>query len=136
MSDNNIYKGRFQITSWDENTYATMPGGGKQTHAKITQQYDGAVTGDANVNYLMTYLSDDHALFVGFEVINITIGQLNGTLTLQHNGEYQNHIASSNFTVVVDSGTGDFKGSTGQGCFKTADNGQANYALSLSIATT
>ncbi|WP_434931982.1 DUF3224 domain-containing protein [Shewanella sp. HL-SH5] len=91
------------------------------------------MTGDANVNYLMTYLNDDHAFFVGYEVINIFISQLKGTITLQHTGEYQNHIASSNFTIVVDAGTGDFKNVTGQGFFKTTDNGQANYELSLSI---
>ena len=135
MSDNDIYTGRFQITSWDENTYNTFIGGGKQTHAKITQQYDGEVTGDANVNYLMTYLNDTQAFFVGFEVINIAIGPLTGTITLQHTGEYHNHVASSNFTLVVGAGTGDFKSTTGEGFFKTADNGQANYQLSLSIPT-
>ncbi|WP_434950971.1 DUF3224 domain-containing protein [Shewanella sp. HL-SH4] len=133
MSKNDIYRGHFQITAWDESTYITFAEGGKQTHAKITQQYDGEITGDANVNYLMTYLNDDHAFFVGYEVINIFISQLKGTITLQHTGEYQNHIASSNFTIVVDAGTGDFKNVTGQGFFKTTDNGQTNYELSLSI---
>ncbi|WMN62042.1 DUF3224 domain-containing protein (plasmid) [Pseudoalteromonas xiamenensis] len=117
----------FQITSWDETPYIENQDGSKKSHAKITQSYSGVIEGSSEIQYLMSYQSAASALFVGFEVVTGKVNGKSGSFTLQHNGKFENGVASSNFLIV--SGTDELANIEGSGSFKSGESGQANYEL-------
>lgn len=127
-------QGTFQITGWDETAYQENADGSKKTHAKITQEYCGDISGSSELQYLMSYQSDGSAVFTGFETISGTVAEKSGTLTLQHSGKFENGVASSNFVIVADSGSGELSGITGSGRFKSGQGGTANYQLEFALA--
>ena len=129
----NKLKGVFQITGWDESPYLESGDGSKQSSANVTQSYTGDIEGSSEINYLMAYQSKDSALFVGFETFTGTIAGKNGSVIFQHNGTFENGIASSKFVIVMNSGKGELLNITGIGSFKSGENGQANYALEVNI---
>ncbi|MGV6818597.1 MAG: DUF3224 domain-containing protein [Thiotrichales bacterium] len=124
-------KGTFQITGWDETPYVEGDGGGKKSHAKITQSYSGAIDGSSELQYLMSYQSEASAVFVGFEIVTGKVNNKSGSFTLQHNGKFENGIASSQFTVVPNSGTGELANIEGTGSFKSGESGKADYELAI-----
>lgn len=124
--------GIFQITKWNEETQSQGEHGKKQTVAKITQDYSGDLVGASSLSYVMTYLSESKALFVGFELLTVTINGKSGTFTIKHDGSFENGVASSNFAIIPRSGTDDFINLAGQGHFKSTENGQAQYSFILS----
>ena len=105
--------------------------GAKKSLAKITQTYTGVISGVSETQYLMSYQSEVSAIFVGFEVITGEFNGQSGSLTLQHNGKFENGIASSQFRLVADAGTGELVGIAGEGSFTSGEMGQANYELTL-----
>lgn len=124
-------RGKFQITGWDETAYYENDDGSKQCLAKITQAYSGDISGTSELQYLMSYQSSGIALFVGFEQVNATINTKSGSFVLQHNGKFESGVASSDFIIVPQSGRGDLEGINGAGSFKSTENGQANYELTI-----
>lgn len=117
----------FQITGWNETPYIENQDGSKKSHAKITQSYSGVIEGSSEIQYLMSYQSAASALFVGFEVVTGKVNGKSGSITLQHNGKFENGVASSNFLII--SGTDELANIEGSGSFKSGESGQANYEL-------
>lgn len=77
----------------------------------------------------MSYQSSRSAVFVGFEVV---FGKVNGKLgsfTIQHNGKFENGVASSNFIIVPNSGTEELAHIEGSGSFRSGESGKADYEL-------
>lgn len=126
-------KGIFQITGWDETPYLENADGSKQSLAKVTQNYSGSIEGSSVIHYLMAYESKHLAIFVGFETITASIEGKQGTFILQHKGKFENGIASSIFSVIPNSGTGDLSNIEGSGSFTSGAGGQANYDLSINV---
>jgi len=124
-------KGVFQITGWEETPYVENDDGSKQSHAQITQNYTGGIDGSSELQYLMSYQSSTSAVFVGFETVSGSINGKSGHFVIQHDGTFENGVASSHFTIVPNSGTQDLAGLSGSGSFKSATNGQAKYTLTL-----
>ncbi len=123
--------GTFQITGWDETPYIEGDDGSKKSHAKIAQAYSGVINGSSELQYLMSYQSEASAVFVGFEVITGEVNGKSGSFTLQHNGKFENGVASSKFTVVPNSGTGELTNIEGNGSFKSGESGKADYELAI-----
>lgn len=123
----------FQITGWEETPYVENEDGSKKSHAKITQNYSGAIEGASELQYLMSYQSPELALFVGFEVVVGKVNGKSGGFTMQHNGKFERGVASSDFIIVSGSGTGDLVGIEGSGSFMSGESGQANYELTTNI---
>jgi hypothetical protein len=125
--------GTFQITGWDETPYIEGENGIRKSHAKITQDYSGAIEGSSELQYLMSYQSEASAVFVGFEVITGEVNGKSGSFTIQHDGKFENGVASSNFTVVPDSGNGELRNIEGTGTFKSGESGKADYELVIKV---
>lgn len=123
--------GTFQITGWDESIYIEGEDGAKQSQAQITQSYEGDIEGSSELRYLMSYQSQTNALFVGFEVITGKVNGKSGSFALQHNGTFENGIASSQFLVVPNSGTGELINMSGLGSFESSQSGKASYTLAV-----
>lgn len=126
-----IAEGVFQITGWNEESYSEGDDGVKQSYAKVSQNYTGAIDGTSTVNYLMSYQSAGSALFTGFETLTATIEGKTGTVVIQHNGTFEQGVASSSFVIVPGSGNEQLAGLTGSGSFRSTENGQAKYQFSI-----
>lgn len=125
----NKLEGIFQITGWDETSYFEDENDAKQSNAIITQRYTGDIEGNSSLQYLMSYQSKNSARFVGFEIVTGTVAGKNGSIVIQHNGTFENGVASSKFSIVEKSGKGELENITGSGSFKSGENGQAAYTL-------
>jgi len=123
--------GNFQITGWDEHTTQENDNGSKQSTAVVAQTYTGDLKGNSTIHYVMSYQSPQSAVFVGYETIECTIDNKAGTLVLQHQGKFDNGVASSNSTVVENSGTDACLGITGNGNFTAPMGGTAEYEFIL-----
>ena len=129
----NQLHGVFQITGWDETPYVENADGTKQTHAKVAQTYSGDIEGASELQYLMSYSPNGVAIFVGFETVTGSINGNSGSFIIQHNGKFEDGVASSDFLIVADSGTEKLVGISGTGTFKSGDNGQANYTITIAV---
>jgi len=121
----------FQIASWDETPYIESEDGSKKSHAKITQNDSGFIEGYSELQYLMSYQSATSAIFFGFEVVTGKVNSKSGSFTIQHNGKFENGIASSDFVIVSQSGTDELKNIEGSGSFESGEAGKANYELAI-----
>ena len=126
-----VLKGTFQITAWNESTYAEHKEFGKQTIAEIKQIYSGDIYGAADIRYVMSYQKDATAVFVGIEHLTIDTPEIAGSIVLQHNGLFSQGVAQSRFSVIANSGTDNLQHYIGHGEFTSSENSQADYVITL-----
>ena len=127
----NKLEGVFQVTGWDEKPYSEESDGTKLTRAKVTQIYTGSIEGESQVEYLMAHSSDKSAVFVGMEKVTATINGKSGSFIIQHNGKFENGVASSNFVIVTGSGQGDLAAIEGSGSFESTEGGKSKYQMTI-----
>ena len=111
--------GEYQITGWDGNAIKEFDDGSKQSYAKVSQKYEGDITGSSESHYVMAYRSPQSAVFVGHELIECEIHNEKGSFIIQHDGTFEAGIAQSEFKVVSGSGKGACAGYKGRGSFKS-----------------
>jgi hypothetical protein len=75
------FKGSFSITQWDEDTLSERSEGIKVSHASIKQVYSGEMSGESNVEFLMSYQSQMSVKFTGFETFVGVVNGMRGTVT-------------------------------------------------------
>ena len=122
--------GKFKIASWDENTYAEIPGGGKLTQASVKQAFSGDIEGEGAVEWLMSYRPDETAEFVGLQRIDGRIGERSGSFVLlQSAGVFDGKEARGELSVVPGSGTGELRGLRGEGEFSAPLHSEADFRL-------
>lgn len=126
--------GQFNITGWDENTLSEKLEGIKQAHASITQNYEGSMVGQSDVEFIMSYQSSTSALFVGFESFVGVLNGKRGTISFKHDGNFNEGIASSTFSSVSGSATGELSGCTITGTFSSGEDGTAKYNITFDEA--
>lgn len=107
----------FEIKSWDEKPTNEMEGGPKLTRASVTKAYQGDIEGEGTLEYLLVYLDDGTAGFIGLERITGRIGERSGSCVLQHSGKFEGGVAKSTWSVIPGSATGELRGLRGQGKF-------------------
>ncbi|MCH8824532.1 MAG: DUF3224 domain-containing protein [Planctomycetes bacterium] len=126
-------EGIFQVTGWDEKPYSEESDGAKLTRAQVTQTYTGSIEGESQVEYLMAHQSDQSAVFVGMEKVSASINGKSGSFVIQHNGKFENGVASSNFVIVTGSGQGELSGIEGSGSFESTEGGKSNYQMTINV---
>ena len=108
--------GSFTMKTWDEQSYGQVEGGPRIAHAHSTNTYTGAITGESSVNYVTLYLDGDATcLYRGYEQIEGTLDGRTGSFVLEHVGSWQDNKATTTWTVIEGSGTGELAGLTGTG---------------------
>lgn len=123
----------FQITGWDEQTYAEIEGSAKLSQAKVTQSYSGAIEGTSSVEYLMVYSVRGTASFVGIERVIGSVEGKPGTFVIQHVGSFENDKASSWWSIVAGSGTGELASLNGYGSYVAAHSGPAEVVFTYNL---
>ncbi len=112
-------EGTYDIKSWDEKTWDGKDHkavkGAKLTHAVVKHGFFGGIEGEGTVQYEMAYRDEANVTFVGLLQITGQIGDQKGSFVAKIEGGYENGAASSTWTIIPGSGTGDLKGITGKG---------------------
>ena len=107
----------FHITGWDEQPYQALADGAKLTRAKVTQSYQGIITGTSALEYLMAYASDGTASFVGIEHVTGEVADKAGSFIIQHIGTFEGGKARSAWRVIAGAGTGALAALRGEGAY-------------------
>src|SRR5512133_1823731 len=103
-------RGTFEISSWDENPYVELDGGGKLTRASVGQAFSGDLEGEGSVEWLMCYREDRTADFVGLQRFVGRLGSRSGSFVMQTQGSFDGSQASGRLEVVPRSGTEELAG--------------------------
>jgi hypothetical protein len=127
-------KANFSVKSWDEKTWdgnsASEVAGEKLTHASVTCTYTGDITGESQLQYLMSYRPDGSGSFVGIERIEGAIGNRSGSFILQHSGTFEGQNVKGAVFIVPGSGEGDLKTIRGGGTYDMG-GAQPHYPMLL-----
>src|SRR5215218_1012581 len=123
----------FQVTGWDEDTYAELDGGQKLSKAEVTQSFAGDIEGDGAVTWLMAYTAEKAAEYVGIQRVTGSLGGNQGSFLLTTQGAYDGSVAEGTWTVVAGSGTGDLTGLTGTGTFRAPLAGEPEVTLDYDL---
>jgi hypothetical protein len=122
----------FEIASWDESPFDEGDGMGKLTQASVGRTYSGDIVGESVTEWVMAYRLDETAAFVGIERIRGNIAGREGSVVLQHVGEFRDGAAKATLSVVPDSGSGGLAGVTGDGESVADPKGTVTLQLSFS----
>lgn len=125
--------GTFELTSWDEEAYEELEGGGKLTRATVTQTFSGDIEGEGAVQWLMAYRADGTAHFVGLQRVRGTLGEHHGSFILETIGDFDGTMATWSGTVVPGSGSGPLSGLSGSGTFGAPHGPRASFDLDYEL---
>lgn len=127
-------QGTFEVSSWDEKTFAEVGGGGKLTKASVKARLAGDISGEATTEWLMCYASENSATYVGFQKIEGTVGGRRGSFVVETNGTFDGTKARGTWSIVRGSGSGDLAGISGEGTFDSPRGTKASYTLEYELA--
>ena len=91
---------KFEVQSWDENTYEELDGDAKLTRASVGQGFTGDLEGDGSVEWLMCYREDKTADFVGLQRFVGRLGGRSGSFVMQTQGSFDGTEAKGSLAVV------------------------------------
>ena len=131
--DQNVIDGEFNVTDWKESTVAELGPGAKLTEARVTQRFGGGMSGVGSVTWLMCYTSPKSARFVGMQRFEGSIGEREGSLILETDGEFDGTVAKGYWSIVPGSGTGGLEGIEGEGQFEAPHGPRATYRLEYAL---
>jgi hypothetical protein len=109
----------FNITEWNEDPYQQLDGGAKLTRARVSQSYQGGITGIGVVDFIMFHRADGTARFAGMELITAAVAGRSAAFIIQHAGTYDYNGACRFWPIVSGSGTDGLTGIFGAGSYTT-----------------
>jgi hypothetical protein len=107
--------GKFSVSSWDEDTYAELDGGGKLTKARVTFGLSGDLEAQGDWDALMCYRDDGTATFTGYQRTVGTLDGRGGSFVLRADGTFEGGVATTNWQVMDGSASGELRGLRGTG---------------------
>ena len=125
--------GTFEVQPGDETTIHESGEGIRLTHATGTQRFSGGIVGDGAIDWLMCYLPTKSARYVGLQRITGTIDGRRGSVVLEAVGGHDGTGASSTWTVIEGTGTGDLAGIRGTGGFEAKGGSTVSYRLEYEL---
>lgn len=121
--------------TWDEQRVGEVEGAHAIAQAKFTTEWKGELSGTSTCWMFIAYVDGDPAEpqtlvgpYIGYELVEATIGGRSGTFVLAISGDHRGGVARTEVSVVPGSGTGALAGITGSGSY-AAD--AMEYALEL-----
>jgi hypothetical protein len=124
----------FALKHWDEKPYDEADGAAKLTRASVLYGFDGEMAGEGRLEYLMAYLPDASALFIGYQRFVGRVGNREGTFIFQHGGRFAAGVATDTWKVMPGSGTGGLAGISGQVEFSAAHAERYEINIEYDIA--
>jgi hypothetical protein len=120
---------KFDVEKWDESPFDEQSDAPKVTRAVVTKQYSGDIEGSSTTEWLMAYLDDGSAQFVGLERISGSINGHEGSLVLRHVGSYNDGAARGDLDVIEGGGSGALRTAAGDGQFLADPSGSVELDL-------
>ncbi len=122
---------KFDVEKWDESPFDNQSDAPKLTRARVTKQYTGDIEGSSTTEWLMAYLDDGSAQFVGLERISGSINGREGTLVLRHVGSFKDGAAKGDLDVIDGGGSGALQTAAGDGHFLADPGGSVKLDLTF-----
>ncbi|MFN8623578.1 MAG: DUF3224 domain-containing protein [Chloroflexota bacterium] len=122
--------GTFEVTGGDE-AEVEQREGVRITRVDGTQRFSGDIEGEGHVTWLMAYLPDGSARFVGFQRIDGTFGGRAGSLIIESTGDHDRTASQGHWGVLKRAGTGAVGRATGSGSFHAPGGPTVTYELEL-----
>jgi hypothetical protein len=119
----------FEIDDWDEQPYVETEDGGKLTRAHVKQTFRGDIDGHGEVEWLMCYLPNNTADFVGLQRVIGRVGERSGSMVLETTGTFDGNQAKGPLRIIPGSGTGELTGIRGEGELHAPLGGQPSLTL-------
>jgi hypothetical protein len=107
----------FETRGWQEEIVAELAGDAKMSRVRTASVYTGDLAGESTIEYLLFYTAAGSCVYIGFEHLTGTLGGRSGSFVLRHDGVFANNTATSRWSVVPDSGSGELSGLRGTGGF-------------------
>jgi Protein of unknown function (DUF3224) len=125
--------GTFEITSMGESAYHEVEGEARLTRANGTQRFTGDIEGEGSVEWLICYVPDGAARFIGLQRVTGSIGQRSGSFVVEATADHDGKESKGTWTVIVGSGTGELSGLSGRGAFEAAGGPEASFSLEYEL---
>jgi len=105
----------FEVKKWDEKKPDPAEPGGWLARGTIATGLAGDVEGEATTEFLMLYVGNESASYVGMQRVTARLGGRSGSFVMQGSGTYvvSTGIARTEWSVVPGSGTGELAGLRG-----------------------
>jgi hypothetical protein len=123
-----IATGTIKHNDWIEKSYHEV-GTQKATTVEANCVFDGTITADAPVRFLMQYTDEKTVHYSGYLLASGSIEGKSGTFVIYEVGTWENGIASSTWQIVSNSGTGGLTGLSGSGSYKAEHDKTVRYEL-------
>src|SRR5205807_2491117 len=106
------------------------------TRATVTQAFHGDIEGDGEVEFLMSYLADKSAVFVGLQYISGRLAGRSGSFVIKVSGTFDGGIAKGEWSILPGMETGGFRVMTGSGGFEAPHGPDATWSLDYELEPT
>src|SRR5690606_31098657 len=121
-------------SDWQEAPYDEIEGQPKLTRAHNTQTFHGDIEGESTNQYLMVYLEDGTAEFIGLLRVTGRLGGRSGSFVIRQHGVYRNDGSDGDgvheqWQIIPGSGTGELRGLHGSGVMFSNEDRRATYTL-------
>jgi hypothetical protein len=110
-----VATGKFSVSSWDEDTYTELDGGGKLTKVRVTFGFSGDLEAQGDWDALMCYRDDGTAAFTGYQVVVGTLGGRTGSFVVRADGTFGGGVVTTSWQVMEGSASGELGGLRGTG---------------------
>lgn len=119
----------FEITGWDETDL--IDGEVRVYRADVTKRYSGGLEGTSESWLVMNTTPSGPAAYVGLEVLDVSIGERDGTFVLKHDAIASDEGQEADWSIVPGSGTGDLVGIAGTARIERHEDGSHTFTLTL-----
>jgi Protein of unknown function (DUF3224) len=126
-------KGSFQVSKWEESTYEEIGGGSKLTRVSIVQDFSGDLQAAVAWEGQMYYRTDGTAVYNGLLRFVATLDGREGSFVATTSGGYDGETATTNWTVVTGSGTGDLARIDGRGTATAGAGTEGTFSFDYDI---
>lgn len=120
----------FEITGWEE-TDLVDEDGVRTYRTDVSKSFSGDIEGTSEAWLVMTTTPSGPAAYVGLEVMDVSIGERDGTFVLKHDAVATDEGQTADWTVVPGSGTGDLADISGTAEIERHDDGSHTLTLIL-----
>ncbi len=129
---NSAANSAFRIKKWEEVPYLEGEDGRKLTRCSVEYLYEGDLSGESVLEYLMSYNPDGTGTFVGIERVEGSLKGKQGSFVFQHVGTFDATSVSGRLTIAPGSADGDLTGLSGNADLRIAGHADA-YPLLLVV---
>jgi hypothetical protein len=124
--------GRFDITSWDQETYDEAEGA-TLARARNTKAYEGGIAGTGATEMLMAGTTEGAAVYVAIERVQAAVDGRKGSFVLRHSALGSAAGGDMRVDVLPGSGTDELTGLTGELTIARSEEGEHSYTFEYQL---